>query len=246
MKVPALKPNIRTMTILAIVAALLFFAGILTYVVCTRHLKVASAELQEKQKQVEDSKKIANRLLDVQERYLRTQEEISFLETSVSTQSYVPTLLKQIEALGTSVDLRVNSVRPMKAPPAAPPPIKRTSEDPEAAPASGSTSNVPADGAEEPKPYQELNIDIELEGTYWHARDFIYRLTSFPKIISVKEMQVSPAGPVEGRKSPKLLVKLTVTAFVFQEKSESDTKQTPSTPPTTNAAATERRLGHEG
>lgn len=243
------KPTIRSIIILAVVAGVLFCSGIFTFVVCSRHLRTASLDLEAKQKQVLDSKKIAEGLANAQDSYLQTQRELAFLENCVSTHAYVPTLLKQLEALGTSMNLKVVSVRPEKAQPAAPPPIKRTSEDPAAAPETSSgASNTPGGATEEKKPYEELNISIELEGSYWHARDFMYRLTTFPKIMAVRAVQLSPAGAVEGKGSPKLLVRLGVTAFIFQEQGVPQTgpKQSPSSPQPTSAAAVNRRFGNEG
>ena len=41
-----------------------------------------------------------------------TQKQLSYLETSVNANEYVPTLLHQMETLAKSVNLKVAAVRP--------------------------------------------------------------------------------------------------------------------------------------
>lgn len=249
MKLPALNPNTRTITMLAAAAAALLFVGVFAYTACSHRLNVASAELQNKQKQVEDSKKIAWRLNDARDGYLKAQNELKFLETSVSTSEYVPTLLKQIERLAKSYNLKVVSIRPTKAPPPTSAAIKRTSEDPQAAPETASKTGAEAQKApEKPKPYDELKIDMEFDGKYWDARGFMYSLTSFPKIIAVNQLSAGPgSGILPQKRSPNLLVHLTVTAFVFRDAATAVKEAVPAEPAaTTKANADIRRPGNEG
>ena len=248
MKFPTLSASTRTTTMLAAVAAVLFFATIMTYMVCSGHLRSVALELQDKQKQVDDSTKIAMRLNDAEQSYLQAQGELGYLETSVATHAYVPTLLEQLERLGREMDLRVVSVRPQVAPPPPPRPIKRTSEDPQAAPETSSKGTQSAEKPQLPKPYEELIIDVELEGTYWHARNFLYRLTSFPKVVAVKQIQMAPVNMVARRGSPRLSVKLNVVAFVFPASPVQNEQTKPAPPPaaTTKAATLSRRSNDEG
>jgi Tfp pilus assembly protein PilO len=210
---PVFNASKRTIISFAIAAGVLFCVAGFAYYMCAQKLGIVDADLIAKQKQVDDSTQTAKRLTVVQSEYLDAQNEISFLETSVSSQEYVPTLLKQLESLGKSLDLRVDSVRPMLAVPAPPPPIKKTADGSDAAAGSGQPGAQVE--APKPKPYDELTIDVELEGSYWNARNFISRLTQFPKIMAVKEVQLSPSQIGEYRGSPKLLVRLRLTAFVF-------------------------------
>lgn len=213
MTIPTFKASHRTITVLIVVAGVLFLVAVMTYVMMNGKLSDALAEMQQKQKQVEGNHQIAKRLKSAEETYLRAQNEIGFLETSVSSEAYVPTMLKQLESLGKSLNMRVVSVRPEPPAAAAPPPIKRTSEE---GAESTASSNVPAAAPEKPKPYEELKINIELEGSYWNARNFIDRLTRFPKIVAVQQVQMSPASTKTTlKRSPTLLVKLSLTAFIF-------------------------------
>ncbi|MBI2841836.1 MAG: type 4a pilus biogenesis protein PilO [Armatimonadetes bacterium] len=220
MKLPVLNPNKRSITALAAAAAALFFAGLLVFTASSRNLKTAAMELENKQKQVADSRRIAQRLTEARQNYLSAQCELACLETSVATHAYIPTLLKQIERLATANDLKVVSIRPAQAPPAAPPPIKRTSQDPEAPEAAAKSNQPGGTQAEAAKPYNELQIEMQFEGKYWHARNLIFSLTRFPKIIAVNHINAGPKNVVTEHGAPDLLVKLNVSAFVFPEKND--------------------------
>ena len=200
---------------LAVIAGLIAVTGILIYMVGSKRFSSTVAMLSDKQKQVEDSRKIAGRLVEAQESYEKTRAELGFLETSVSTYAYIPTLLGQIEQLGKVHNLKVCAVRPQQAPPPPVAPIKRTSEDLGAAPDSSSSASKSTDSITV-KPYEELRIGIEFEGSYWNIHDFMQSLTQFPKIIAVKEIRVSPVNAIAHRGSPNLSVNLVVTAFVFK------------------------------
>ncbi len=177
----------------------------------SKHLHAVSTSLTEKQKQVEDSTRIAGRLKQAQAECNKAQMEISFLETSVSTFAYVPTLLGQLEELGKQHSLKVTSVRPRPAPIEAPRPAPKAED--------GGTSGktAAAEKSEPVKPYDELLIDLELEGTYWNIHDFMFSLTRFPKIVAVNQIEMAPMAAAEKKGSPTLLVKLGLTAFVFKE-----------------------------
>ncbi len=73
-----------------------------------------------------------------------------------------------------------------------------------------------------------------------NALDFLYKLTSFPKIMAVNTVQMdpdnSPGAAVTG--SPKLKIKVNLTAFVFKE-------ATPIKKPVNNSAASAGRNGNE-
>lgn len=237
----------RTMTTLAVTAALLAIAGILIYMIGAKRVSVATKTLDSKQKQVEDSKKIAGRLVQAQENYEKAQAELGFLETSVSTYAYVPTLLGQIEDLGKTYNLRVCAVRPQKSEPPPPPAIKRTSEDPSAAPENSSSASNATGNAEATKPYEELQIEIELEGSYWCVHDFLQSLTQFPKIVAVKEVRIAPTDALSRRGSPKLAVRLVVTAFIFKPEDTGNAADSNTSPqPVNSSAILDGRSSHEG
>lgn len=216
-----LKPSSRAVTGLIIITVCLFFGCVLVYMVAASKIKAVDAKLAEKQKQVKDAKIMVKKLDESRLNYLDSQSQLRFLESSVTTQAYVPTMLKQIENLGKSNNLRVISVRP--APAAAQAPVRKLSSGAQAAEgnmdkaAQSSASGEKTASKPVENPYDELKVDIELEGKYMSALDFLYKLTAFPKIIAVNTVQMSPAASREVIGSPYLRIKLNVTAFVLKD-----------------------------
>jgi Tfp pilus assembly protein PilO len=183
------------------------------------------------EKQLQESQTIAQTQKDSENKYLDTRAQIKYLESSVSTQAYVPTLLKQLEHTGESVNLKVMGVRPKTVADVV---VKKPATD-------SSTPSTDATAAAPPptKPYDEVEIDLTLEGDYMNALDFLYRLTSFPKILAVNTVQMDPVGgPGALIGSPRLTITMNVTAFVFKETKESTTKAT-------GTAIVPGRTGHE-
>lgn len=223
MQLRRLNPTSKTVTLLIIAAAVLLFGGLLTYFVMSSKLKTYAADLDKKQKEVDDSRQIARKVTDVEMRFQQTCSQLQFLETSVSTQAYVPTLLKQLEELGKEVNLRVVSVRPV--PGQINQPTRKLSTDstnPEAVQKQMDESTQGGGAAKkpEPKPYEPMVVDVEVQGSYSNALAFLCKVTTFPKIMAVNSVQISPAatGPMgPSMASPSLTVKINLTAYVFRE-----------------------------
>ena len=230
MALVSLKPSSKGVTMLVILAAAIFFGCVLAYMGAAGKSKAVAAELNDKEEQVANSEKIALTLQDSRLRYLDTQSQIRYLESSVSTQAYVPTLLKQFEQLGKSVGLKVLAVRPEIV--AGAPPTRRLSSG-----AKASEGKVEAASEQKPgpgrgkdkkepvKPYNELQIELELDGKFMNALDFLHGLTSFPKIIAVDTMELAPACVSNTYASPTLSIRMKVTAFVLKDGTSADAPQ---------------------
>ncbi len=247
MTLPAFKASKQSIIVLAVVASVIFLLGGFAYFMTSKQLGTVVAERDDKQRQWNDGKKVASQLKQAEAKCLQAQSDISYLETSVTSQKYIPTMLKQIEVLASSLHLNVVSVRPQVLPPAPPPTIKRTSEDPQAAPQPGDASAAPKVIAS--KPYDEMLVNVEVEGSYWNARNFISRLTKFPKILAVSAITMSPSDTSTSMSSPKLLVTLSLKAFVFPvEDSKKDQPKPEVKPldPKTESARGEGRSCNEG
>ena len=109
----SLKPSSKGVTALVVVAVLILFGCVLAYVAAAGRIESESAKLESRENQVSDSAQIAQKLEASRLAYLDSQARVRFLESTVATQDYIPTLLKQIEHLGKSVHLRVVGVRPV-------------------------------------------------------------------------------------------------------------------------------------
>jgi Tfp pilus assembly protein PilO len=216
----SLKSSSKGVTVLIIIAIVIFFGCTLGYLAVAGKLKGTAAEMQAKERKVTQGKEIAQKLEESKLDYLDARSQIRFLESSVATSAYVPTLLKQLESLGKSVNLNVIGIRPEA--PKKQPGARKLSSGAQAAngnieAASGQNAQTNSQSAKKPaQPYDELNIDIEVEGKYMNALDFIYKLTSFPKIIAIKSVQMGP-GSGEVVSSPLLNIKMSITAYVLKD-----------------------------
>lgn len=199
----AIRPSKKAFV--GLICAAILIIGIDGYLYYNRssRLSVLQEELTIKEKKFSDSKQIAKRLSQVESRYYDVQAQLSTLEQGVSSRAYIPSLLKQLESLGKSNQLKVAGVRPQPVVAVAPAP--------------------PVEGAEkqakkEPEPYDRTNIDIEVTGTYWNVVSFINQLNSFPKIIAVRELQITPlsSGITKKTGSPQLSARFNTTAFILK------------------------------
>ncbi|MDO8586539.1 MAG: type 4a pilus biogenesis protein PilO [Armatimonadota bacterium] len=243
MPAPNLKINAKSLVILIAVATALFAANLAVYVISSGSLNQARGQLKAREDQVENSKRVATRLQESEHSYLEVAERLGALERSVSEKAYVPTLLKQLENTGKSVRLDVVGVRPIINPADGAPVPNRSMGQTDPEQESGKPA-TPAAKKEPPKPYDTLQIDIQVQGTYWNTLRFLDELTRFPKVIAVNSVQITPNGAVmsqperrSGRNryafSPGLNVTLGVSAFVFPAEKSIPNLRIPSLPTVT-------------
>ena len=215
-----LTPSKKTIVILGGLTGVMLAGSVGLYVWQTAQMAEIQKQVDVKRNDVASGEKIASRLKKVEEDYAATSGQIRFLETSVTANEYVPTLLRQMEQLAKSVNLKVNSVRPTMEP--APPPIT----DPEA-----------RKKAPPPPPYDKIHIDMDIAGSYWSTAKLLYSLTEFPKILSVESVQLTPQGNAlvsSNSPSPNLGVRLRLTGFIFPNDGKGSL---PDTTPSTVAPA---------
>ncbi len=178
-------------------------------------VRAARADLEDKRAQVEDGRQYAKRLQDSERRYFQALDDLKHLEKSASTRAYIPTLLKQLEQTALSVNLKVTAVRPIM-------------EAKRATPRKTEGENVDKGDAaaqkEEKPPYAGQKIEVKCEGTYANALSFLYRLTTFPKILTVNSVAMAPAtsSRLPGASSNRLEVTFNLTAFVLDEPKAAD------------------------
>ncbi|MBC8137727.1 MAG: type 4a pilus biogenesis protein PilO [Fibrella sp.] len=153
--------------------------------------------IRNKTQQVNDSQMVANQLDATEAEFQQVQGRIGRLETAVSENDYVPTLLKQIERLAKENNLRVDGQeQSFEAAPEPP-------TDPEAR-----KKFVP-------QPYDKEFITLRVQGRYWNLARFMYRLTEFPKILSVEKLEFRPQD-AETNKSPLLSITINMTGYLFK------------------------------
>jgi Tfp pilus assembly protein PilO len=193
-----LKPSKQTCMALGVILGGFLVGSGGLYVWQTGQINQLQAQVDQKRADVNNGAQIARRLEEVKLQNEATREKIRYLESSVSAKEYVPTLLKQTEALAKSVNLRVDSVRPNLEPAPEPPTDKEARKN------------------FKPWPYDKLHVDMQIHGSYWNVARFMYRLTEFPKILSVESIQLQPPANVPPGGSPSLTVNLNLTGFIFK------------------------------
>src|SRR5205807_6614418 len=99
MKLFKLKPNKQSILCLAAMLAGLGVACVGLFVKQQSSVAAASARLESKVKQLEEGSAVASRLVQTEADLQSDRDELKFLEASLPNAAYVPTLLKQVEAL---------------------------------------------------------------------------------------------------------------------------------------------------
>lgn len=212
---PQIKASTRSLMYLGCVAvAVLLISGLL-YFRQAGNLQKLQTEISKKQEELDNSEQVVRRLRRVEERYLEAQAQLGALEQGVSTKAYVPTLLRQVEDLGKESNLRVVGVRPRIVPPKpVAPPVESDDKD----------KKTEAE-VQKPDPYQRLDMDLEIDGKYADVMKFVYEITSFPKIIAINSVQMSPEAQQDRVASPRLSVRLNATAFILKDPAPAKTDE---------------------
>jgi len=223
-----LKPSKQTCAVLGGLMGVTLLASGGLWFLQNGRINELQQQVNQKRADVASGEKIAKRLETVEGEYEATRSKLRYLESSVSANEYVPTLLKQTETLAKSVSLRVDSVRPTLEP--APPP--------------------PADKEErkkfKPWPYDKLHVDMQVRGSYWNVARFLYRLTEFPKILSVESIKAAPPANSAQDKNPVLTVNVNLTGFIFKEGEAASVPATRGPKPAAGAAVPKQSASAAG
>ncbi|GAB4458777.1 MAG: hypothetical protein OHK0029_20430 [Armatimonadaceae bacterium] len=190
-----IRPSKMTCIVLGALMAAVLAGGAGLYFWQSSEIAKVAALVEQKRGEVAEGEKIARRLADLEAEYQTMQNQLRFLETSVSAKEYTPTMLKQMEQLANQVNLKVGGVRPKWIPAPEPPKDEKAKKE------------------YKPEPYDKLAVDMEITGTYWNIARFLYRMTEFPKIMAVNSLSINPRN-TEGY-DPNLSAKINLTGFVF-------------------------------
>ncbi|MDR3710429.1 MAG: type 4a pilus biogenesis protein PilO [Capsulimonadaceae bacterium] len=204
----------RQTTILLILAITLLVSGSGGIYALQSKQTAADQVVDKKQGEVGTNEEISRRYQSTLDAYNSTVEELRYVEPSVTKQSYVPTLVQQLQRMATNDHLKLTSVRP------------GTIVDTAPAPAAASTSNASAnsDNGKDKKQaaaaYQTLSVSLSVEGTYKQIMTFVYHMTKFPKIVTVQSLNFSPRGSAPGglaSKTPLLGAEIVLQAYLFDD-----------------------------
>lgn len=212
-----LKPSKGTIALLGGLLALVIL-GVSTIVYLQQRKLAETLEvLRLRESEKADGHKVARQRDEMRVALEQDRAELLYLENGVSNAAYVPTLLKQLEELAGSTRNRVLGVRPI-ADVRGPTRLEQR-RDPNAQGKSGSSSDK-KEPVVAPEPYTRLGIQVSLVGSFQSSQAFVDRLTRFPKIVAVEELQLRPhhsAGANAEKDAGLLDVEIKLTAFIMKD-----------------------------
>jgi Tfp pilus assembly protein PilO len=210
-----LKPTKNTIVLLGGLTGVLALGTPGSFWVGSQALASTTKTLEAKQAELNDGERIARRRDTARDALEADRSQLRYLETAVSDAAYVPTLLKQLEDLARSTNNKVLSVRP-SVDTSGPSKIEQR-RDPDAADEKDGGEVKDKENKKAPDPYTRLNIQVVLVGGFNSVQQFVERLTRFPKIIAVDQIQLRPHQAQDGDRESKLDVDLKLVAFVMKE-----------------------------
>lgn len=155
-----------------------------------------NAQIRTLQAEVRDPKELEKELASMEETINGLQTELRHLERGVPANAYIPTMAKELEAVGIKEGIVVMGVRPQ--PVAGPSGDKGTSK--------------------RPKAYEEHIITVKGRGSFGNIMRFLQAMNRFPKIVAVKMLNLSPkVDPLKPTASPSLDVEIEFKAYAFKE-----------------------------
>lgn len=152
-------------------------------------------------KDEKDEVQLQNQLQQSVAHVQEASARLNHLEQGIPEIAYVPTMLKELEAVGTENGIEVLGVRPVPKQVSAPSPKDEK----------GTKST--------PKAYDELDIEVTGRGSYKAIKNFVRALQGFPKIVAARTVSLSPkqeTGVIGG--APKLEATISLRSYLFRAK----------------------------
>lgn len=160
-------------------------------------MTAAEARVMGLEAEVPDEKELSEMLASSQTELTDFQTKLMHLEKSIPPAAYVPTLIKELEAVGKLNKVSVTGIRPVMA-----------------------VSNPNATA--EKKPYDEIELDIVGRGGYMAVLNLVTALQSFPKILSVSTVAVIPKRDQDQKQTLEATVRIRAFVFANDAKKEAE------------------------
>lgn len=205
----ALAKSQRVFLLLTVISLIL--AGGLSYMQAAEWQSVKS-EADKLAKELENPEALRRQVSQLRNATVSSRLAVAHLELNLPTRDYVPTMLRELEAMGHASGLRITGVRPV---PKKEKPKPTGEENEKAAP------GAPKDDSkkkEERKPYEEMDFEIEATGQYLQVLKFLEMVSGFPKIIAVRSVSISASPNPRDVGPPKLTATFGVRAYIFPTK----------------------------
>ncbi|MFM9874419.1 MAG: type 4a pilus biogenesis protein PilO [Fimbriimonadaceae bacterium] len=187
-----MKTNEMLKSVALIALAVLFIGGGLIYWQMGNR-SAAADRVAQLEHELPDMDKINSDLVKSQQDLEVARIELDHLERALPEQAYIPTLLKELEILGTSKNVKVTGIRPILV------------------------QNTTKDVKSEDDAYEKLDIDITGQGTYRALLEMISALKGFPKILAVNTISMVPRQGAGGQTTSELDATIRLRAFIFKE-----------------------------
>lgn len=205
---PAIQASLKTAIIMGAIGCVGIIGSVGLYVWQSGEAAGLEQRIALKEQEAATGEKTANQLEKVRQEAAAISSKLRYLESSVTPSLYIPSLLRQVDQLARSMNLEVTSIKHnLERTPTAPPP----------------EADKEAKEKFRPLPYDRDHIEMEVRGSYWTIARFVYRLTTFPKILAVETVSQQPAETRQGA-SPILVARLRMTGFVFKDDAPSEGK----------------------
>jgi Tfp pilus assembly protein PilO len=145
-----------------------------------------------------DQDELENHLRTSQSQLEECSASLNHLEKNVPAMDYVPTMLKELQNIGTQSGLDVLGVRPV--------------------PAAQTATDVKSKKKEVKKSYNTLDIEVTCRGTYHSAKTFVQALQTFPKVVEARTVAMTPKVDAKTQNAaPKLDVTISLRSYLFPD-----------------------------
>ena len=180
-----------------IASGVIFVAGAGAMYTAYAGLGEAESRVAALRKEARDEKEVTAQLAKTGKAIETLRGKLHHLEAGVPQFAYIPSMTKELEAMGRGRGIEILGIRPMPAPAAS---KKTEGEKPER------------------KAYQELTIAVKGRGSYGAVMRFIQALTRFPKIVEVRMLTLSPKlDPNAPPGNPVLDADIELRAYAFKD-----------------------------
>ena len=161
-------------------------------------VQTKKAEVAALEAEVPSQEELMKSLSDSSAKLDEFRSKLKHLEGSVPDVAYIPTLMKELEQVGLSHNIKVIGVRP--APQSLMAPVSEPKE---------------GDTRPKKKEYEEIEIEVQGRGSYDDVKAFLDALKAFPKVIAVKTVNLEPQRDTNSNVKKQIEAKVSVVAYVF-------------------------------
>jgi len=204
------------------VAIVLLLIGGAGFYLLNSQIQVVEKQEADRRAEVGSSQQIARRYDATMADFDATKLQLQYLEQPEAQDMFVPTMLQQLEQLATSYNCQIKSITPQALLPGSSGAAGASgaAASPAAAAAQPASSGSSSTAAAGPQiSYQIMPLSVSMSGSYSQVMHFIYDLTRFKKVVTVKSISLRPESNSASAASgpPPVDADLQLLTYVFQQ-----------------------------